>query len=94
MDDLTDRQRREIDTTIRHVGRAMRSFARVRVPDLPKSGNARNWWWSLREAEEAIVAASNKLIDATEGVHRYYDPGMNEEVVEYDDPTDRPEKGI
>ncbi len=63
MSELTPRQVRELDTAVRHLGRAMKAFDRAHVP-LGQMGESAVFM--LNTAEGLTQAASNKLIDGLE----------------------------
>jgi Ser/Thr protein kinase RdoA (MazF antagonist) len=72
---LTDKQRRELQTTVRHLGRAMASMDRAALPDPPRHYTPAwydnpTWLLALYHADEALRAASNKLIAGLEAMDR------------------------
>lgn len=63
--------RREMDAlylTVRHIGRAMASWNRYKLPDPPRFGHVPEWWLALAAAERALMEASNRLIDGLEEI--------------------------
>lgn len=61
---LSARQRREIDTALRHMGRAMKAFARAGLPE--PSDHAYSWLFGLHRGERRLGEASDTVIDALE----------------------------
>lgn len=57
---LTPRQRRDVDTAVRHIGRAMRALARADVPSGTATERA---ILDLNRGERLLGQASDKLID-------------------------------
>lgn len=51
---------------VRHIGRALRSIGRTPRP--PRIGPAPEWWVAWADAEDALMTASNRLIDALEAM--------------------------
>jgi hypothetical protein len=60
---LTPRQKREVDTALRHLGRAMGALGRV---DLPLARAGESWLFPLNKGERLVGEASNSLIDGLE----------------------------
>lgn len=65
---LTKRQLSELHTTVRHLGRAMAAMGRAGIPTPPRFGGTPDWLGTLYEADDALTAASNRLIDALEAL--------------------------
>ena len=57
---LAPKQRREVDTAVRHLGRAMRALDRARVPAGAATERA---ILELNRGERLVAQASDKLID-------------------------------
>lgn len=68
---LTPRQLREVNTALRHLGRAMAALDRAQLPQVPPAGNYVEWLFDLHRGEQRTASASNSLIDGLEA----YAPG-------------------
>jgi hypothetical protein len=62
---LTPYQRREVETAVRHVGRAMRALSRANLAH--PVGIAGQDAWALYDGERRLGQASDRLIDGLEG---------------------------
>lgn len=61
---LTRRQRREVETAVRHIGRAMQALSRAGIP-VPMSGSGKGQW-AFYDGERRLGQASDRLIDGLE----------------------------
>lgn len=63
---LTQKQVDELNMTLRHLARALKSFERANLP-ARDPGAYRGWLSALERGGLAIAAASDKIIDGLEG---------------------------
>lgn len=61
---LTNRQRREVEAAVRHIGRAMQALSRADIP-IPESGSGKGEW-AFYDGLRRLGQASNRLIDGLE----------------------------
>jgi len=65
VNDLTVKQRRDVEMALRHLNRAMKALSRARLPEPPRS-IPDTWEWDLQRGHHAVCEGSVHLIDGLE----------------------------